>query len=192
MGFKEGRMKICVFGLWHLGAVVSSCLSKLGHKVIGLDFDKEIIQNFQNGKAPIFEPGLDELIEKNMRKGNLSYTYDALSALKDAEVLWVTFDTPVDDNDNADIDFVIKNINNILKYVKNKTKIIISSQVPVGFTRKLEDRFKKLYPNKTVYIAYSPENLRLGKALKVFLEPDRIIIGINPDDKEKYLLISKV
>jgi len=180
-------MKICVYGLWHLGSVTSASLAKLGHTVVGLDFNKEIIKNLQNAEAPVSEPGLNELIYENIQRKTLSFTSEPRIALAQIDVLWIGFDTPVDEEDNADVNSIEIYFEKISKLIPDKTKIIISSQVPVGFTRRLQNRFQEKYPVKEVFFVYSPENLRLGKALKTFLEPDRIIIGINPDEKEKFL-----
>jgi UDPglucose 6-dehydrogenase len=187
MGVGETEMKICVFGLWHLGSVTAASLAKQGHTVIGLDFDKNVIENLQNAKAPISEPGLNELIFENIRKSRLSFTEDPKIAMKDAEVLWIAFDTPVDEQDNADVVYIEKKFEAIAGFINNDLKIIISSQVPVGFTRYLQNFFQQKKPGKNVFFAYSPENLRLGKAIKVFLEPDRIIIGTQPDEKKYFL-----
>ena len=187
MGAGEKGMKICVFGLWHLGSVTSAGLANLGHTVVGLDFNKDIVTNLQNAKAPISEPGLNELIYENIQRKTLSFTTEPEIALAKTDVLWIGFDTPVDEDDNADVGSIEKNFDKISKLIPDQTKIIISSQIPVGFTRHLQSRYQKNYPEKKGYFAYSPENLRLGKSLKTFLEPDRIIIGINPDEKEKFL-----
>jgi len=180
-------MKICVYGMWHLGSVTSASLAKLGHTVVGLDFNKEIIKNLQNAEAPVSEPGLNELIYENIQRKTLSFTSEPRIALAQIDVLWIGFDTPVDEEDNADVNSIEIYFEKISKLIPDKTKIIISSQVPVGFTRRLQNRFQEKYPVKEVFFVYSPENLRLGKALKTFLEPDRIIIGINPNEKEKFL-----
>jgi len=180
-------MKICVLGLWHLGSVISAGLAKLGHTVVGLDFNNEVIGNLQNAHAPVSEPGLNELIHETLKRKTLRFTHDSRVALQDADVLWITFDTPVDEQDNADISYLEKNFDKIAPFIHDDMKIIISSQVPVGFTRHLQNQFYKKNPGKKVYFSYSPENLRLGKALKTFLEPDRIIIGGNPDEKEQFL-----
>jgi UDPglucose 6-dehydrogenase len=183
----EKKMKICVLGLWHLGSVISAGLAKLGHTVVGLDFNNEVIGNLQNAHAPVSEPGLNELIHETLKRKTLRFTQDPRVALQDAYVLWITFDTPVDEQDNADISSLEKNFDKIAPFIHDEMKIIISSQVPVGFTRQLQNQFYKKNPGKKVYFSYSPENLRLGKALKTFLEPDRIIIGGNPDEKEQFL-----
>jgi len=188
MDIREENMNICIFGLWHLGSVYSACLAKLGHVIIGLDFDEETVKNLQNGKAPLFEPGLNELIVENLQANRLSFTCDTQKALKGAQVVWVTFDTPVNDRDVADVLFIEKNILKIMPFLNNGGKVIISSQAPVGFVSKIEKYFAKNYPEKKCYFACSPENLRLGKALDTFLNPDRIVIGIrNNQSKDVFL-----
>ena len=184
-------MKICVFGLWHLGSVTAACLAKIGHQVIGLDFHLEIINDFLKGRSPVFEPGLDELILDGIQNGTLDFTNDVKKALQDADALWVTFDTPVNDQDEADTSFVIQNFEKISKNVENNTLIIFSSQIPVGCTRRIYQNFKKESPNKSCFFSYSPENLRLGNAINVFLNPDRIVIGTLPEEREKFLSLFK-
>jgi UDPglucose 6-dehydrogenase len=187
MGAGDKEMKICVFGLWHLGSVTSASLAKLGHTVNGLDFNSGVIKDLQNTKAPISEPGLNELIQDCFRKKTLSFTTDPGLALKDADVLWIAFDTPVDEKDNADVSYIEKQFEKIASFINEQTIIIISSQVPVGYTQYLQNHFCENYPGKKNYFAYSPENLRLGKSIKTFLEPDRIIIGVHPHEKDIFL-----
>ncbi|MDD5109190.1 MAG: nucleotide sugar dehydrogenase [Candidatus Omnitrophica bacterium] len=180
-------MKICVFGLWHLGSVTSACLVKLGHRVSGLDFNKEIINSLQKAKAPLFEPGLDKAILEGIRSGKLSFTCNAREVLKKAEVLWIAFDTPIDDKDVADISFLEDNIKKIMPYFKTGLRIVVSSQAPVGFVNRIEEIFTKRYPKKNCYFACSPENLKLGKAMDAFLNPDRIVIGVrNQESKDAF------
>jgi UDPglucose 6-dehydrogenase len=186
MGAGEKEMKICVFGLWHLGSVTSASLAKLGHTVIGLDFNPGLIKDLQNGRAPISEPGLNELINDCFQEKTLNFTTDPCHALKDAEVLWIAFDTPVDEQDKADVHYIEKSFDAIAKCIHGETKIIISSQVPVGFTQCLQNHFFEKFPGKKNHFAYSPENLRLGKSIKIFLEPDRIIIGVHSGEKDMF------
>ena len=148
MGAGEKGMKICVFGLWHLGSVTSAGLAKLGHTVVGLDFNKDIITNLQNAKAPISEPGLNELIYENIQRKTLSFTTEPEIALAKTDVLWIGFDTPVDEEDNADVGSIEKNFDRISKLIPDQTKIIISSQIPVGFTRLLQSDSKKIILKK--------------------------------------------
>lgn len=176
MGSGTG-MKICVFGLWHLGSVTSACLASKGFNVTGLDSKKKTIDNLKQGKAPLFEPGLDDLLKSGLRDKNLDFTTDKEEAVKKSEVVWVTFDTPVDEDDKADVEFVENEIRSIFPFLKNDTDVLISSQLPVGSTSKLKQEYQKLYPGNRVSFFYSPENLRLGKAIDAFTNPERIVAG---------------
>ena len=110
-------MKVCVFGLWHLGSVTSACLAKKGHKVVGLDFDKKTVKGLQKGQAPLFEPGLNELISEQMKAGRLFFSSNVREALGESQVLWIAFDTPVDENDVADILFLENNFKKIIRFL---------------------------------------------------------------------------
>ncbi len=179
-------MKICVQGLWHLGSVTAACLASVGHDVVGLDGDSKNISNLNQGKAPLFEPGLDEMIQNEINQGHLRFVQSSRESLADAEVLWVTFDTPVDEEDHADVEFVLGKIKSVLPELNDGTVVLISSQMPVGSIKKLEHFVKDNYIKKQICFAYSPENLRLGKSIDVFLNPDRIVVGTRNDEtKEK-------
>ena len=179
-------MKICVQGLWHLGSVTAACLASVGHDVVGLDGDSNNISNLNQGKAPLFEPGLDEMIQNEINQGHLRFVQSSREALADAEVLWVTFDTPVDEDDQADVELVLGKIKSVLPELNDGTVVLISSQIPVGSIKKLEHFVKDNYIKKQICFAYSPENLRLGKSIDVFLNPDRIVVGTRNDEtKEK-------
>jgi UDPglucose 6-dehydrogenase len=174
-------MKICVQGLWHLGAVTAACLTKVGHDVVGLGPDQSVVNALNQGKAPLFEPGLDDLLQEGIAKQRLYFTTNIAEAASDAEVLWVAFDTPVDDEDHADVEYVITQIKSVLPVLADGAVILVSSQMPVGSIRKLEAFVRKKLPNKSFSLACSPENLRLGKALDVFLKPDRIVVGVRTE-----------
>jgi UDPglucose 6-dehydrogenase len=177
-------MKVCVMGLWHLGSVTAACLASVGQQVVGFDFDETVITNLQNGQPPLYEPGLEDLVKSGLKSGSLSFTTDPARAFHGAEMAWVTFDTPVDEDDHADVDYVLDRVKKVLPYLEPSTLVLISSQVPVGSTRQLEIACSGL--DKRITFAYSPENLRLGKAIEVFTYPDRIVIGIRSEgDKEK-------
>lgn len=185
-------MKICVQGLWHLGSVTAACLASIGHDVVGLDSDINTIDGLNQGKATLFEPGLDDLLQAGITKGRLRFTTSITDAAADAEVLWVAFDTPVDDDDRADVDFVLNQIKIVLPLLADGTVVLVSSQMPVGSVHNLEVFVREHLPNKQLSFACSPENLRLGKSLDVFLKPDRIVVGVRTDDAriklEKMLL----
>ena len=179
-------MKICVNGLWHLGTVTAACLASVGHDVIGLDDDSKNIRNLNQGKAPLFEPGLDEMIQNEINQGHLRFSQSSRKAVADSELLWVTFDTPVDEDDQADVELVLDKIKSVLPELNDGTVVLISSQIPVGSIKKLENFVKENNIEKQIFFAYSPENLRLGKSIDIFLNPDRIVVGTRNDEtKEK-------
>lgn len=174
-------MKVSVFGLWHLGSVTAACLADAGHIVVGVDEDAEVIGRLNSGIAPIFEPGLDELIKRGIRSNNLSFRGADEASFIDSELVWVTYDTPVDDDDHADTDFVLKKVMHILSFLTKDTIVLVSSQLPVGSVGRLEEYANNNYPSLQLKFACSPENLRLGQAIKVFSDPDRVIIGVRAE-----------
>jgi UDPglucose 6-dehydrogenase len=173
-------MKIIVQGLWHLGSVTAACCAK-HFSVVGLDFDEANIQKLNSGEAPLLEPGLNELISADLARKKLSFTTDAKIACKNADALWLCSDTPVNENDESDVDSVLKNLRRALEFLPKGALVLISAQLPVGTCAKLEKEFPQFY------FACSPENLRLGKAIDSFEKAERVIIGIR-DDAKKVLL----
>ena len=172
-------MKICVYGLWHLGSVTAACLASVGHDVIGFDCETEVVNKLASGKAPLFEPGLDDLLLKVVASKKLIFTTNPKLALNnDVDILWVTFDTPVDEEDHADLIFIERKIHFALPFLCINAVVLVSSQLPVGSIKKLEIFAALNFPEKNLNFAYSPENLRLGKAIDVFLKPDRIVVGV--------------
>jgi len=180
-------MKVCVLGLWHLGSVTAACLASVGHEVTGLDSNSGIVEKLQKAEPPVSEPGLDGLIREGINAGQLRFTSDAKIAISSAEVLWVTYDTPVDENDQADVEFVFEEVLKSLSFLSIDTTVLVSSQLPVGSIRRFEDISAEKYPEKNIRFAYSPENLRLGKSLDIFLHPDRVIIGVRRQEDREIL-----
>jgi UDPglucose 6-dehydrogenase len=181
-------MKIVVLGLWHLGCVTAACCAKFVD-VVGLDFDQQTVDKLRSGKPPVFEPGLEALITEGLASGRLTFEWEPAKALRgngpgrsDAEILWVTYDTPVDDLDRADLTSVLNGIESCLPYLGQNAVILLSSQIPAGTCRHLDSRF----PGNR--FAYSPENLRLGKAIEIFLNPDRIILGTRTNEDAALLM----
>jgi UDPglucose 6-dehydrogenase len=171
-------MKVAVVGLWHLGAVTAACMAHLGFDVVGFDEDLKTITDFKQGIPPILEPNLETFVREGLLKGNLKFSAQP-SDISEADIVWITYDTPVDANDNADVDSVRNKIIALFPLMKADAIVLISSQLPLGSTSYLQKLYDEAYPNKPVCFACSPENLRLGKATDVFLQPDRIIVGLN-------------
>jgi UDPglucose 6-dehydrogenase len=171
-------MKVCVVGLWHLGTVTAACLAAGGHDVTGLDFDETVAGALAAGKPAIFEPGLESLLKAGSASGCLRFTADAPAAVKAADVVWVAFDTPVDDDDRADVEYVVEQARRLFPHLDDGSLVLISSQVPVGTTRRLEQMFAGEARGRSVSFAYVPENLRLGRAIDAFTHPDRVVAGV--------------
>ena len=170
-------MRIVVFGLWHLGLVTAACLADKKFDVIGLDPSSDKINNLSNGIPQISEPRLDYLLHTGRVSKKLIFTGNIKKALNKTDIVWVTFDTPIDNTDKADVTYVTNQIKSLFEYLEPNSVVLISSQLPVGSTRQLETEFINKH-SKNVTFAYSPENLRLGVALESFNNPDRIVIGL--------------
>ena len=187
-------IRVCVQGLWHLGSVTAACLASVGHEIIGLDRAQATIDGLAGGKPPLHEPGLDSLVRAGLASGKLRFTTKPSEALPGVEVLWITFDTPVDDEDQADVSFVLGEICTTLPWLSRGTLVLVSSQLPVGSIRSLEQFADANLPDRQLRFAYAPENLRLGKAIEVFLNPDRMVVGVrtHADRTQLELLLKPV
>lgn len=173
-------MKITVLGLWHLGCVTAACCAR-HFQVTGLDFDEPLIAGLRAGKAPLFEPGLDELIAANAAACRLVFSTDPASACREADVLWLTSDTPVNDADESDADAVLERLRRALPHLPAGALVLISSQLPVGTCAEMEREFPHFH------FACSPENLRLGRALEAFEKAGRIVVGLRTEAKKALL-----
>ena len=172
-------MRICVAGLWHLGSVTAACLAARGHDVIGYDGDPPTVSALAAGTPPLFEPGLEDLVTEGIAAGRLRFTVDAADALRNADVLWIAYDTPVDDDDRADVGAVLGRVRALFAAVPDGVVVIVSSQVVAGTTRGLAEELRAARPDITATWAYSPENLRLGKAIDAFQNAERIVVGVD-------------
>jgi UDPglucose 6-dehydrogenase len=181
MGAGGQVMRICVQGLWHLGTVSAACMASLGHQVTGLDFDSNTIEKLAGGSPPLFEPGLEELLKQGIASGRLRFSASPEEAVRDIELLWIAYDTPVDEDDRADVEHVVAQIEKTLVHLPQGATVLVSSQMPVGSVRRLESIAGRQCPGKGISFACSPENLRLGKAIEVFLKPDRIVVGLRSE-----------
>lgn len=173
-------MKVAVIGLWHLGCVTAACLTKFGHTVIAYDEDPQIISNLKLGFPPLYEPGLTELIIEGMKNNVLDFIHYP-EGLKDLDIIWITYDTPINDLGQANVKEVTDRLKKLFPYFKNNALVIISSQIPVGTTQEIKNLYFEENKGKQIDFVYSPENLRLGKAINLFLKPDRIIIGVSSE-----------
>lgn len=163
-------MKVAVHGLWHLGCVTAACLAEGGHDVVALDPDPRAVAELEAGRLPLDEPGLPALVAAGRAAGRLAFRAD-LGSLAGVEVLWITLDTPVDDEDRADPSVVRRALDAAAAALPAGALVVVSSQVPVGFTRDAARAWPALR------FACVPENLRLGRALDAFRRPERVVAG---------------
>lgn len=169
--------KISVFGIWHQGAVASACLANAGYNVVGFDHDQDRVRNLNIGKAPLFEPGLDDLLAKAIKSGRLSFTSDIKLGLADAKNIIIAFDTPVDENDEIDLSGIYMTAREMASYLMPDSVILVTAQVPVGTSEKIAGLIRETNPHADFGIAYSPENLRLGQAIERYKAPPMPVIG---------------
>jgi UDPglucose 6-dehydrogenase len=173
-------LRITVVGLWHLGSVTAACCAR-HFDVTGLDFDEAVVSNLNHRQAPLQEPGLNDLLGAGLAAKRLRFTSDVMAACANADVLWLCYDTPVNDDDESDIAFVLERLRRVLPHLTTGALVLISSQLPVGTCAGLEREFPQFH------FACSPENLRLGRALDAFEKADRVVVGIRDDAKRALL-----
>ena len=168
-------MKIFVQGLWHCGCVISTCLASLKNNVTAYDDNKKNINKLKKNITPIFEPNLRELIKTSTKAGNLTFVHN-LKKLNLANIVWFTYDTPVNEYDQANTEYVLDKIKKTLKKLKSNKLVIISSQLPVGSIKLLEIYSKNIL-RKNFHFFCCPEKLRIGNLLSTFFEAERMIVG---------------
>jgi UDPglucose 6-dehydrogenase len=169
---------IGVVGLWHLGSVTAASLADAGNSVVGIDPDPLVVEGLLAGRPPVSEPGLRELLARNASR--LDFTCEP-RALAVARRAWVTFDTPVDDDDNADVEWVLAHALELLGVLPEDSLVVVSSQLPVGSVAQLHARCKEQRGDSGLRFACVPENLRLGSALESFRARDRIVAGVRSE-----------
>ena len=171
-------MNITIIGSGYVGLVTGVCLSDAGHKVICVDKDKSKIANLSRGQIPIYEPGLETLVKKNIKEENLSFSSDIKSSLNASEIVFIAVGTPTSlEGDNADLSQIYSCAKEISESLRDESIIIVKSTVPVGTCDKIEEIISKKNPNKKFEVISNPEFLREGSAISDFENPDRIVVG---------------
>lgn len=173
-------MRMTVIGTGYLGATHAACMAELGHEVLGVDVDAAKIEALQAGKVPFFEPGLPEVLERNIEAGRLNFTTDYAEAAEFAKVHFLGVGTPQRHGSYAaDMTYVKAVITDLVPLLTGDTLILGKSTVPVGTAAELQDMANELAPaGTTVEIAWNPEFLREGYAVKDTITPDRIVLGV--------------
>jgi UDPglucose 6-dehydrogenase len=174
-------MKITIVGSGYVGLVTGACFSEVGIDVTCVDVDTKKIENLNKGIIPIYEPGLEEMISRNMAKGRLQFTTKIADAVKGSDVIFISVGTPPDEDGSADLKYVIQVARDCGKYMDDYTLVVTKSTVPVGTSMKVKSAIKEELKKRQVSIEFdvasNPEFLKEGAAIDDFLKPDRIVVG---------------
>ena len=175
-------MKIAMIGTGYVGLVSGVCFSDFGHDVICVDKDPAKIEQLKAGEVPIYEPGLDTLMEKNVAAGRLHFTGDLAQAVDGADAVFIAVGTPTRRGDgHADLTYVMAAAEEIAKAMTGYTVVVTKSTVPVGTNRQVKQVIHKTRPEAEFDVASNPEFLREGAAIDDFMRPDRIVVGVQSD-----------
>ena len=181
-------MKLCMIGTGYVGLVSGVCFSDLGNTVYCVDKDINKIESLNNGKIPIYEPGLEEILKKNYKQKRLIFTNDLKKAVLKSEIIFICVGTPTKKNSNsADLKFVFNVVKELKKIIKTYKIIVTKSTVPVTTGDKIENILARLKKNKLVDVVSNPEFLREGEAIRDFIYPDRVVVGTNSKKANKIL-----
>ena len=179
-------MKICVIGTGYVGLVAGTCFAEMGNQVICADVVKDKIDSLKQKKIPIYEPGLRELVEKNVTEKRLFFTTNITNSIKQSKAIFIAVGTPPDEDGSADLKHVLA-VAKIIGENLDEYKIIVNkSTVPVGTADKIVEKIKTL-TKQSFDVVSNPEFLKEGSAIDDFLKPDRVIIGVNTSKAEKIM-----
>lgn len=181
-------MKIAMIGTGYVGLVSGVCFSDFGHDVICVDKDPAKIDRLDAGEVPIFEPGLQDLMAKNVAAGRLSFSLDLARAVDGADAVFIAVGTPTRRGDgHADLRYVMAAAEEIGRAMTGYTVVVTKSTVPVGTNRKVADTIRAANPEADFDIASNPEFLREGAAIDDFMRPDRVVVGVENDRAQKVM-----
>jgi UDPglucose 6-dehydrogenase len=170
--------RICVVGVGYVGLVTASCFADLGNRVVALDIDRKRIENLNEGILPIYEPGLEELVRRNVRAGRLSFSTSYADALRDTEFVFIAVGTPSAENGEADLQYVAAAARSIAENLSGPIVIINKSTVPIGTGDLVADMVRNAQKQPVPFSVVScPEFLREGSAIADFMNPHRTVIG---------------
>ena len=181
-------MKVTILGCGYVGLVSGACFAEFGANVICLDVDKTKIAKLSKGETPIYEPGLEELLEKNINERRLTFSNDLKECIPNSDLIFIAVGTPSRRGDgHADLSYVYKAAEDIAPLLKDYTVIVDKSTVPVGTARNVKNIITKANPNADFDVAANPEFLREGAAIIDFMRPDRVVIGVENERSENIL-----
>lgn len=178
-------MKITMIGSGYVGLVSATCFAEMGHEIVCLDLDAKKIENLKAGIVPIHEPGLEEMIKRNIVAGRLSFTTNIQAAAEHGDVQFIAVGTPPSEDGSADLSYVLSAAKNIARYMSRYTVVVNKSTVPMGSAGKVELAIRSVLVERGQEVKFSvvsnPEFLKEGAAIEDFMRPDRIVIGTDSD-----------
>lgn len=184
-------MNIAVVGVGYVGLVSGACFSEMGVNVTCIDIDNHKIENLKKGIIPIYEPGLEELVTRNFKSGRLKFETNLASCIDDVDVVFSAVGTPPDEDGSADLRYVLEVAHTVGKYMNKYTLLVTKSTVPVGTAEKVRSAIIEELEKREVAvefdIASNPEFLKEGSALKDFMSPDRVIIGVDSERAKRIM-----
>jgi UDPglucose 6-dehydrogenase len=181
-------MRVAMIGTGYVGLVSGTCFSEFGHTVVCVDKNPERIEALQRGEIPIFEPGLDDLVTRNVKAGRLSFTQDIVAAVDGADAVFIAVGTPSRRGDGeADLSYVYAAAKEIATAIKRYTLVVTKSTVPVGTGREVERIIRETRPDAEFEVASNPEFLREGAAIEDFMRPDRVVCGAESERAREVL-----
>ncbi|MCK9220362.1 MAG: UDP-glucose/GDP-mannose dehydrogenase family protein [Bacteroidales bacterium] len=184
-------MKVAIVGSGYVGLVTGTCFAEVGIDVVCVDIDQKKIDNLKNGIIPIYEPGLEEMVHRNMKKERLNFTTNLAEALENCEVVFSAVGTPPDEDGSADLQYVISVARECGRYMKDYLLIVTKSTVPVGTAEKVKKAIQEELDKRGIDlefdVASNPEFLKEGAAIDDFLKPDRIVVGCNSARAEELM-----
>lgn len=179
-------MKIAVVGTGYVGLVTGTCFAETGNTVTCVDIDQEKVKKLQSGKITIYEPGLEQLFERNVKQNRLYFTTNLAEGIQDAKVIFLALPTPPGEDGSADLKYILKVADDLGPLLKDYTVVIDKSTVPVGTADKVRDRIAK--GAKVEFdVVSNPEFLREGVAVEDFMKPDRVVIGTTSSRAQKVM-----
>lgn len=178
-------MNIAVVGTGYVGLVSGTCFAETGNNVYCVDIDETKVKRMRNGEVPIYEPGLEVLLERNVRGGRLHFTTSLEEGIKDAEIIFLALPTPPGADGEADLSFVLKVASDLSELIQDYKVIVDKSTVPVGTAQKVHDVLAEKLNTSMFDVVSNPEFLREGVAVEDFLRPDRVVIGSSSERARK-------
>lgn len=184
-------MKIAIVGTGYVGLVSGACFAEMGVEVTCVDIDREKIENLRQGQIPIYEPGLEEMVVRNYREGRLRFTTRLSDCLNDVEAVFCAVGTPPDEDGSADLSYVLAVAHEVGANMENYLVVVTKSTVPVGTAEKVKAAIREELDKRGVDIEFdvasNPEFLKEGAAVKDFMSPDRVVVGVESERAQKVM-----